>query len=209
MKVFQFVIALLASALFVPFDELTAWYIRKRLPHPIPAGAAGPKILEMLNIIEGFPAVDLQTADNNGDYVSLKNYRHVAVVFVSGLGTNGQDPTLTIQQAQDVSGTGVKSLNFTTIYRKQAATNLSAVGAWTKTTQAAANTYTNTDAAEQSLIWVVEFDADELDVDNSFDCIRATVADVGGAAQPGYLFYLLSQPRYPAAPESMLSAIAN
>lgn len=166
-------------------------------------------LLSMFNIVEGFPAVDLQTGANTGDYVSLKHYQKVAVVFISGVGTDGDDPTLTIQQAQDVSGTGVKDLDFTTIYRKQAATSLASTGTWTKTTQTAANTYTNTDAAEQSLIWVVEFDAADLDAANNFDCLRATVADVGGNAQPGYLFYLLGAPRYAAAPESMLSAIAD
>lgn len=145
----------------------------------------------LIDIIEGFPAVDLQTAANNGDYISLKNAARVAVVFVSGVGTDGDDPTLTIQQATDVSGTSVKALNFTVIHRKQAATNLSGTAAWTRTTQTAANTYTNTDAAEQALIWVVEIDPGELDVENGFDCIRATVADVGGNTQPGCLFYLV------------------
>jgi len=166
-------------------------------------------LLERVNIVEGFPPVDLSTAANNGDWISLKNYRSVVVLFHSGVGTNGQDPTLTIEQAKDVSGTGVKALNFTTIYRKQAATDLSGTAKWTKTTQAAANTYTNTDAAEQSALWAVEFSAADLDVANGFDCIRATVADVGANAQPGSLHYILADPRYASAPEDMASAIAD
>jgi len=166
------------------------------------------KILEQLQIVEGFMPVDLQDGANTGDYVSLANYKHVAVVFMSTVGTAGDDPTLTIVQATDVAAGGAKALNFTTIYRKQAAASLASTGAWTKTTQTAANTYTNVTAAEQDLIWVVEFDADELDVDNGFCCIMASVADVGGNAQLGTMFYLLSEPRYAAAPESMLSALA-
>lgn len=167
-----------------------------------------PRILERFDLVEGFPAVDLQTAANNGDYISLKNARRVAVVFASGVGTNGDDPTLTLQQAQDVSGTGVKALNFTEIWRKQAATNLAAVGQWTRTAQAAGNTYTNTDAAEQSLMWVVEIDPTQLDVENGFDCIRATVADVGGNAQPGFLFYLVEK-QVEGDPTSALSLIVD
>ena len=166
-------------------------------------------ILERLNIVEGFPAVLMNSGANNGDYVSLKNYRRVAVVFVSGVGTAGDDPTLTVQQASDVGGTGVKDLTFTDIYRKQAATSLAAVGSWTKTTQTTANTYTEATAAEQDLIWVVEFHAEQLDVANGFDCIRATVADVGTDAQPGYLFYLLADPRFSTAPANMPSAIVD
>ncbi|MBI2834766.1 MAG: hypothetical protein HYX76_10125 [Acidobacteria bacterium] len=167
------------------------------------------RFLEGHNIVEGFPAVDLQTGANNGDYVSLKQYGHVAVVFASGIGTAGDDPTLTLQQATSVAGGSAKALNFTTMFRKQAATSLAAVGAWTKTTQAAANSYTNATAAEEALIWVVEVDAADLDVVSGFDCLRATVADVGGNAQPGYLFYVLSEPRYAATPADMPSAIVD
>ncbi len=162
-----------------------------------------------MQFIEGFPTVDLSSGANDGDWVSLKNWGHIAVVFRSGVGTAGQDPTLTIEQAQDVAGTGAKPLNFTTIHRKQAATDLSAVGAFTKTEQTAANTYTNLTAAEESLIWIVEFDTAELDINNGFDVIRATIADVGAAAQPGDLLYILSQPRYAHAAEDMPSALVD
>jgi len=164
----------------------------------------------VFDIIEGFPTVDLQTGANTGDWISLKNANRVAVVFMSGVGTDGDDPTLTIEQAKDVSDSGgvAKALNFTTIYRKQAATSLAAVDAWTVTTQSAGNTYTNTDAAQQDLIWVVEFDPSELDVANGFTCIRATVADVGGAAQPGALLYLVS-PKSATSPATPMSYIAD
>lgn len=160
------------------------------------------------DIVEGFPCVDLSTAANNGDWLSLKNARKVAVVFVSGVGTAGDDPTLTIKQATDVSGTSAKALNFTTIYRKQAATSLAAVDTWTKTTQSAGDSYTNDTAAEESLIWVVEFDPSDLDVANGFDCIQGSVADVGTNAQPGYLFYAV-YPNEQAAPDSVDSYIAD
>ncbi len=51
--------------------------------------------------------------------------------------------------------------------------------------------------------------AADLDVDNDFDCIRATIADVGAAAQPEDLLYILSEPRFGDAPENMLSAIVD
>lgn len=158
----------------------------------------------LIDMIEGVPAVDLQDGANNGDYINIKNADRVAVVFVSGVGTAGDDPTLTIQQAQDNSGTGAKALNFTTIWRKQAATDLSSTTSWTETTQSATNTYTNGTSAEQSLIWWVEFDAADLDVDNGFDHIRATVADVGSNAQPGYIFYIV-KPKYANDPGNVLS----
>lgn len=168
-----------------------------------------PSLLDYIDIVEGFPPVDLQGGANTGDYVSLKNYGGCLVMFHSGLGTAGQDPTLTLQQASDVAGTGVKALTFTVIYRKQAATDLSGTSVWTKTTQTAANTYTEDTAAEQDALWVVDVKASDLDVANNFDCIRATVADVGGAAQPGSLHYILYSARIAREPASKISAIGN
>lgn len=167
------------------------------------------RFLEKNNIVEGFLPVDLSGGANTGDWVSLKNYGHVSIVFMSAIGTAGDDPTLTVLQATAVAGTGSKALNFTEIFTKQAATSLASTGTWTRVTQAAANTYTEATAAEQDLIWVVEIDADMLDVDNGFDCVSATVADVGNNAQLGYLYYILSEPRYPQAAASMLSAIID
>lgn len=165
-------------------------------------------LLEQLQIAEGFPPVDLQTGANNGDYVNMANYNRLLILFASGLGTAGDDPTLTVQQATSAAGGSAKALNFTTLYKKQAATSLASTGQWTKVTQAAANTYTNDTSAEQAVLWAVEFKAEELDVNNGFCFVRATVADVGSNAQPGYLLYILGEPRDPAAPESMLSALA-
>jgi hypothetical protein len=168
-------------------------------------------LLEHHQLVEGFPAVDLSAGANNGDYVSLKNYKHVSIVFASGIGTAGQDPTVVVQQAQDVAGTGVKALNINAskVFKKQAPTSLASTGQWSDASAGVtANSWTDAEAAEQSLLLVIEFDADELDVDNGFDCIRATIADVGANAQPGYLLYILSEPRYASRPTQMPSAIA-
>jgi len=162
----------------------------------------------LVDIVEGFPAVDLSDGANSGDYISLKNAQRVAIVFVSGVGTAGDDPTLKLQQATDVSGTGVKNLNFENIYVKQAATSLASTTAWTHATQTADEEYTDDEAAEQALIWVVEIDPNDLDVENGFDCLRATVADVGNNAQPGYLFYLV-QPKFRGDPANRPGYIAD
>ena len=167
---------------------------------------SAPMLGQAIDIAEGVPTVDLQTAANNGDYISLQNVDRVMVVFTSGVGTAGDDPTLTIQQATTNAGGNVKALTFTSIFRKQAATSLAAVTEWTETTQSAANTYTNATAAEQSIIWVVEFAAEDLDVANGFDHIRATVADIGSNAQPGSLQYIF-RPMYQNDPVNVVSVL--
>lgn len=162
-------------------------------------------MLGQLNISEGFKPVDLQTAANDGDWVSMEEYDRIVVLFLSAIGTAADDPTLTIEQADTNAGGNSKGLNFTRIYTKQAATDLSSTGVFTVVTQTAASTYTEATAAEQDLIWAVEFKADELDVANGFDHIRGRVADVGTNAQLGVLLYLHGFPR--KATETHLSPL--
>ena len=121
-------------------------------------------------------------------------------------GTAGDDPTITLVQAQDVAATGEKPLNFTRIDTKQGA-DLTAVGTFTTVIQAAANTYTDATSAEVQAIWVIDIKSEDLDVDNGFDCIKASVSDVGTNAQLGCLLYIGHDPRLVAAP--LASAIAN
>lgn len=168
--------------------------------------------LENHMIVPAIRPVDLQAGANAGDWVSLKHYQHVTAVFHSAIGTAGDDPTLTCLQASDVSGTGSKalSINGAKAFKKQAATNLLSTGTWSSASaDVSTNTLTNATSAEQEALWVVEFDADELDVDNGFDCFSISVADVGSNAQLGAAYYILSEPRYSAQPSSMPSAIGD
>lgn len=153
-------------------------------------------ILEKMQIVSAWVPVDLQTAQN-GDYVSLKNYGRCAIVFFAAAGTASDDPTLTLTQAQDVSGTGAKALNFTRIDVKQG--TLTAVGTFTTVTQAAGNTYTDATSAEIQKIWVVDVKAEDLDKANGFDCLRLACSDIGSNAQLGCALYLLHEPRYASA----------
>jgi hypothetical protein len=165
-------------------------------------------LLEQLQIVHGFVPIALTTA-RTGDVVSLKGYRRCGVLFYKGIGTAGDDPTLTIEQGTDVAFGTNKALTFTDIYKKQDPTSLADVGQWTKVTQTAANTYTDATSAEQAAMWWVEFKAEDLDIKNDYDCIRASVSDVGTNAQLGCVLYFLGDAVNPTAPASMLSAIVD
>jgi hypothetical protein len=154
--------------------------------------------LEKNQVAAGFVPLALTTA-RTGDYVSMKNYGRCAIVFFKAAGTAGDDPTITLTQAKDVGGTdGTTALNFTRIDVKQGA-DLAAVGAFTTVTQAAANTYTDLTSAEAQAIWVIDVKAEDLDVANGFDCIKAAISDVGTNAQLGTLMYFLHEPRFASA----------
>lgn len=165
-------------------------------------------LLERTQIVVGIIPKDLGGGANSSDVVSLKNYGRCGILFIKDVGKTGEDPTITVLQATSIAPSGAKALNFTTIYTKQGAL-LSGVGAWTKVTQTAANTYTSATGGETENMWYVEFKAEDLDLDNDFDCIQVTIADVGTAGAYGTLLFLLGDPRYPDAPENMQSAIAN
>ena len=165
-------------------------------------------LVESAQLVAGLVPVDLQTGANDGDWVSLKNYNHIAVVFFKAVGTAGDAPTLTLEQATDVAGAGAKALNFTDVYTKQAAA-LTSVGQFTKVTQASANTYTDATSAELQALWVVEFNGVDLDVANGFDCVRGRVADIGGNAQLGCMIYVLSEARHGVDAAGMPSAIVD
>lgn len=165
-------------------------------------------ILERMQIQPAFAPAAL-TAAQTGDVVSMKNYRRLLVLFVKGIGTAGDDPTITLEQGTDVAFGTNKALTFTTIYEKADLTHFDDVGQWTKITQNAAGTYTDATSAEKAVVWAIEIKAEDLDIANNYDCVRASIGDVGTNAQYGVVLYLLADPVQMAAPESMPSAIID
>ncbi len=158
---------------------------------------------EQFNFCQGVLPVALNTAANTGDVISLKGYGGCAIIIYKAVGTAGDDPTITLLQGTDVAFGTNKALNVTRVDKKQAATNLLAVGTYTTSTSASpalhdtfsANTWTNSDLAEQAAIILIDIKVGDLDIDGGYDCIRMTVADVGTNAQLGCWLYMLYDPR--------------
>lgn len=166
------------------------------------------RILEQCMPVSAFPPANMGTA-RTGDVVSFKNYRRIAIIFYKGIGPAGDDPVMTVLQGTDVAFGTSKALNFTTLWVKQDLTHLTDVGQWTKVTQAAANTYTDLTSAEQEVQWAVEFKAEDLDINNGYDCLRVSFNDVGTTTTIGHAEYLCADPIFSEAPENMPSAIID
>lgn len=162
------------------------------------------KIRCELQVAVAFGPVNMATAANNGDWIALKKYQQLGILLVKMAGGSGEPPTLTIRQATDSAGTSAKALNFTTVWVKDGA-DLTAIGTFTKTTQASGNTYAPA-AGDTQTIALIYIDADELDIDGGFCFVQASVADVGSTAQLGTVLYILGSCR--EAAETMPSAIA-
>lgn len=162
------------------------------------------RLAEVLQFVPAFVPVNMATAANTGDWVSMKNFKHVAIVLVKGAGANGEPPTITVQQAKDASGGSAKALNFTDVYVKSNA-DITTVDKFTKTTQASGNTYAPA-AGDTQMVAVIEFDAQDLDTENGFSFVQASIADVGSTSQIGTILYVLGAGRYVGEP--LVGAIA-
>lgn len=173
-------------------------------------------LMESINIVSAFaPGTDINS-DAEGDWVSLKNYDGCLVVFHKAAGTAGDDPSIKLEQATAVAGTSSKALTFNHIYHKIGATALSAIGTHTKVELTTAtddldlvsvnSTDLLTDVGETLI--VVNVRASDLDVDNSFDCLRLVIEgdDIGNATLAS-AYYVLYNCRFPGNPTP--SAIAD
>jgi len=155
-------------------------------------------ICDKMQIQPAVIPVNLATAANNGDWFNMKNYGRVAVVVLIGVGAASQDPTLTLVQATSDGGSS-KAVNFTEIRVKQASA-LTSVGTFTTVTQAAGNTYTEATSGEKQKLWVVDIKAEDMDVDNGYDWLQASIADTGSTSQIGTILYIGHEPRYGTDP---------
>src|ERR1017187_8605360 len=69
-------------------------------------------MLDLMQCAMGFAPVDLSVGANNSDWVLLARYRRLAILFFkAAAGSGTEDPTVTLLQAQDNTGTGSKALN--------------------------------------------------------------------------------------------------
>lgn len=148
---------------------------------------------------------DFNAGASTGKYVALKRNSGVMVVFVHAAGTSGGgDNTLTLKEAQDASGTGLKNLAvITKYYKKVNASGLTGGETWAKVTQAAAATIV--EAAGQgpgdAVLWAFHVFGTQLD--DGFTHIRVDAAAVSGTTKPQlssilYFPYDLEVQRTPA-----------
>ncbi|MBI3821908.1 MAG: hypothetical protein HY289_04415 [Planctomycetes bacterium] len=164
-------------------------------------------MLDQMQIAAGFVPVNMATADNNSDWVNLKNYARLLIVFFKAAAASGtEDPTVTVVQATDVSGTGSKALTIARAWTKTDA-DLTTIGKFTAGSPST-NTLTVASSAQKAAIWVIEVLASDLDKTSGFNCVQANVADVGATAQLGCLLYILGEPRQADTPVLNPSALA-
>lgn len=158
---------------------------------------------EQVKIVSGFPPA----ASGTSDYVSLKNCSKMTAIIIVDIGATGITASdITINQAQDVAGTGAKVLTAGTAatgYRNIDTDAADLLAAFTITS----GTFATDVTANKNLLYVLEINAADLDVANGFDCIQ--IANASGVALVLGIVYLLWPARYGAAAANMPSAIID
>lgn len=133
-------------------------------------------------------------------YVSLKAFRRMTIVIQVDNATSVTGSAITLKQATAVAGTGEKALEFDKMWANED-TDASDTLVETAVTS---DTFTTDDTDNKNLQYVIEVDADDLDSDNNFDCVRLGTGDASNTELS--VLYILHAPKYaPALDESAIT----
>jgi len=155
--------------------------------------------VEQNKLIGASAPADMSGKAMTAKYVSMKNYGHLTVVIKTGAWAGGT-AAVTMVESTDVTNSlsDAQNLNLDYVW-----TGTVASGALTKT----AVTSDTFNLAAANSFYVIELDADELDVDDGFDCVTVAIASPGANSDFYSVDYILSEPRYAGA--TPLTAITD
>lgn len=144
---------------------------------------------EQVKIVEGLLGV--VPSSSTPDYVSLKNYERCAILIQVKNATTVTGSAITVKQATSVAGGGEKALSFTKAYRNIDTAAADALAEFA----VSSDTFTTNSTNSKNLMYVIEVKAEDLDVNNGFDCIRAGTGDATAATVT--VTYLLFGAKFP------------
>ena len=147
------------------------------------------KLVQEMKFINGAEPKSYANTAMTAEYVSLKNYNHLTILIHSGSWAGGT-AAVSLLEATTVAAGSAQALNLETMW-----TDIAATGTLVET--AVASDTFNLGTANS--LWIIEIDADELDVDDGYDCVTLVVATPGANADFYCVEYILSQPRYAQA----------
>lgn len=147
------------------------------------------KFIESWKHVWGSELKNWTGAASEGDYVSLKNYQRMVIMIFTGAWAGGTS-AITLEQATAVAGTGTKELAFTDY-----SDDVSATGTQVKKT-ATSNTFT---IGTANKTYIIEIDANMLDIAGGFDCVTVKGATPGANADLYTVQYFLGGSRFQQA----------
>jgi hypothetical protein len=148
-------------------------------------------LTDVAKIVFGSPIIGaLATTNGDCDYVSLKGYNRLTIVIAVDNATTVTGGAITLKQATTVAGGSEKALAFSKMY----ADIDTATGDSLTETAVTSNTFTTDTTDNKNLLYVIEVKAEDLDVTNSFDCVRVDSLLMANAV--GFVGYILHGARY-------------
>jgi len=168
------------------------------------------QIVQNAKFVHGIALADHNNNARAGDWVCMKNYGHLTVCIITGTIAAGADDMLvTLNQATSVAGAGAKNLLFREFWAGTHILTSDTAVRTASTTVAGPPVDSNftIDNAGDDNMYFIEIHAEDLDVENNFDCVQVAISSPGANSALYTAFYLLSSPRY--VHETMPSAIIN
>jgi hypothetical protein len=161
----------------------------------------GTRLVDRLKFLRALHSVT--PSSSSPKWVSLKGFNHITIVVGFKNATTVTGSAIALAQATAVAGTGTKTLAFTKAW--SVVDDASAVALTEMTV--ASNTFTTDATDSKTGFYIIEVDADDLDINNGFDCIRATAGNATAATIT--IDYILSGSRYGGEPGSFANPLAD
>lgn len=144
---------------------------------------------EQVKVVIGLDPIVPSTS--TPDYVSLKNFERCMVLVLVKNATTVTGSAITLKQATAVAGTSEKALSFSKAWR-----NIDTAAADVLSEFAvSSDTFTTDSTNSKNLMYVMEVKAEDLDVNNGFDCLRAGTGNATAATVT--VIYLLYGGSFP------------
>lgn len=147
------------------------------------------ELIKNVHVVQGLQPVAVSSV--TPDYISMKNYGHLTIILHIAISSGVDTGAFAILQATAVAGTSAKAIaNIDTVWK-----NLDcATEQFTKDTSSCVNGAITVGGVTKNILYVFEVDKRDLDVENGFDCVGCTLADItNGTAS---ILYILSEPKW-------------
>lgn len=128
------------------------------------------RIAENCSIISA-PPVDINGSGISSNYINMAKGKDLSIIISAGV--MGAAAAVTLQQATDNAGTSAKALTYIGSYRTQYSATVASqvdVPAYTAGALTIAATGDNS-------VYIIEVDANSLDINNDFTHVKVVVAD--------------------------------
>jgi hypothetical protein len=145
--------------------------------------SANALLVEQAKIVVGLPPRLPSTS--TPDYVCMKGYHRLTAIIVVDNATTVTGSAITLKQATAVAGTAEKALAFATMYANLDVDATDTLVA----TAVTSDTFTTVSTNNVNAQYVIEVKAEDLDMDNGFDCVRVGTGD--GVATAVAVIYIL------------------